>query len=156
MSNVFNKKKKYWHNWIMKKVVLVTGGSRGIGEMIATVNISIKESVRIIINNVSLSGFRICWFKSVYYKSFCRCLLQGKVVFLPNICKIYWIIYIKKVAKELTAQGPGQCIAIPADLQKKSEIERLVAELSKKEDRKLLDNYQIVNVWTNICLLIIY
>lgn len=150
------KKKKYWHNWIIEKVVLVTGGSRGIGEMIATVNISIKESVRIIINNVSLSGFRICWFKSVYYKSFCRCLLQGKVVFLPHICKMYWIIYIKKVAKELTAQGPGQCIAIPADLQKKSEIERLVAELSKKEDRKLLDNYQIVNVWINICLLIIY
>lgn len=34
--------------------------------------------------------------------------------------------------------GPGQCIAIPADLQKLDEIKRLVAELSKKEDRKVL------------------
>jgi NAD(P)-dependent dehydrogenase (short-subunit alcohol dehydrogenase family) len=33
--------------------------------------------------------------------------------------------------------GPGQCIAIPADLQKLEEINRLVAELSKREDRKV-------------------
>lgn len=33
--------------------------------------------------------------------------------------------------------GPGQCFAIPADLQKLEEIKRLVAELSKKEDRKV-------------------
>jgi hypothetical protein len=33
--------------------------------------------------------------------------------------------------------GPGQCFAIPADLQSIDEIKRLVAELSNKEDRKV-------------------
>lgn len=80
---------------VKDKVVLVTGGSRGIGEMIAT-------------------GF----------------VAAGSKVYITS--RSADACY--KVAKELTAQGPGQCIAIPADLQKKSEIERLVAELSQKED----------------------
>ncbi|KAL9559703.1 hypothetical protein MBANPS3_000273 [Mucor bainieri] len=80
---------------VKDKVVLVTGGSRGIGEMIAT-------------------GF----------------VAAGSKVYITS--RSADVCY--KVAKELTAQGPGQCIAIPADLQKKSEIERLVAELSQKED----------------------
>lgn len=41
-----------------------------------------------------------------------------------------------KVAEQLTQMGPGQCFAIPADLQKIEEVQRLVAELSKKENRK--------------------
>ncbi|KAI8150017.1 hypothetical protein BJV82DRAFT_647213 [Fennellomyces sp. T-0311] len=76
------------------KVVLVTGGSRGIGEMIAT-------------------GF----------------VASGAKVYITSrsadACD--------QVAKELTAKGPGQCFAIPADLQKLDEIKRLVAELSKRE-----------------------
>lgn len=36
-------------------------------------------------------------------------------------------------AAELTSLGPGTCIAIPADMQKLSEVERLVKELSSKE-----------------------
>ncbi|EPB88451.1 hypothetical protein HMPREF1544_04686 [Mucor circinelloides 1006PhL] len=80
---------------VKDKVVLVTGGSRGIGEMIAT-------------------GF----------------VAAGSKVYITS--RSADVCY--KVAKELSTQGPGQCIAIPADLQKKSEIERLVAELSQKED----------------------
>lgn len=34
---------------------------------------------------------------------------------------------------ELNKLGPGKCFAIPADLQKVSEVERLVKELSDKE-----------------------
>ena len=45
----------------------------------------------------------------------------------------------EKVAKELSAKGPGQCIAIPADLAKLEEVHRLVAELSKRESRKYLN-----------------
>lgn len=41
----------------------------------------------------------------------------------------------EQVAKALTAQGPGQCFAIPADLQKLEEVKRLVDELSKREQR---------------------
>ena len=36
-------------------------------------------------------------------------------------------------AKELNALGPGVCTAIPADMQKLSEVERLVSVLSEKE-----------------------
>ncbi|KAF7723379.1 hypothetical protein EC973_002078 [Apophysomyces ossiformis] len=79
---------------VKDKVVLVTGGSRGIGEMIATGFVSAGAKVYI----TSRSA---------------------------DVCD--------KVAKELTARGPGQCISIPADLQKLDEVNRLVAELSKRE-----------------------
>ncbi|KAI8341124.1 hypothetical protein BC941DRAFT_201241 [Chlamydoabsidia padenii] len=39
-----------------------------------------------------------------------------------------------KVAQELSNQGPGQCISIPADLSSIDECQRLVDELSKHED----------------------
>jgi hypothetical protein len=32
--------------------------------------------------------------------------------------------------------GPGKCIALPADLQKLEDVKELVAEISKREDRK--------------------
>ncbi|KAI8093646.1 uncharacterized protein BX664DRAFT_111732 [Halteromyces radiatus] len=38
-----------------------------------------------------------------------------------------------QVAKELTEQGPGQCFAIAADLQKLEDIQHLVVELGKRE-----------------------
>lgn len=38
-----------------------------------------------------------------------------------------------ETAKELNELGSGTCIAIPADMQKLSEVERLVKELSSKE-----------------------
>ncbi|KAI9026529.1 hypothetical protein CLU79DRAFT_742168 [Phycomyces nitens] len=77
------------------KVVLVTGGSRGIGLMIAT-------------------GF----------------VQSGAKVYITsrsaNVCA--------KVAKDLSALGPGQCFSIPADLQELDEIKRLVKELENNED----------------------
>jgi short-subunit dehydrogenase len=38
-----------------------------------------------------------------------------------------------ETASELNSLGPGTCIAIPADLQKLEEVERLVRELKEKE-----------------------
>ena len=38
-----------------------------------------------------------------------------------------------ETAKELNAVGPGTCIPLPADLQKVSEVERLVKEISSRE-----------------------
>ena len=38
-----------------------------------------------------------------------------------------------ETATELNKLGPGSCVAIPADLSKLSECERLVAELNKRE-----------------------
>lgn len=49
----------------------------------------------------------------------------------PSSCHI-----MLQVAKALSEKGPGQCIAIPANLQKLDEVKRLVEELSKREDRK--------------------
>ncbi|CAO3649850.1 unnamed protein product [Cunninghamella blakesleeana] len=80
---------------VKDKVVLVTGGGRGIGEMIAT-------------------GF----------------VAAGAKVYISSrsadVCE--------KVAKELTAKGPGKCFSIPGDLQKLEDIKKIVEELSKVED----------------------
>lgn len=39
----------------------------------------------------------------------------------------------EETAQELTKLGPGSCIPIAADMQKFSEVERLVKEISAKE-----------------------
>ncbi|KZT57080.1 NAD(P)-binding protein [Calocera cornea HHB12733] len=76
------------------KVVLVTGGSRGIGKMIAT-------------------GF------------------------IRNGCRVYISARSAKdcdaTAAELSALGPGVCVALPADLQKLGEVDRLVEAVSQRE-----------------------
>ncbi|KIJ45666.1 hypothetical protein M422DRAFT_59815 [Sphaerobolus stellatus SS14] len=85
IKNLFN---------VKDKVVLVTGGSRGIGKMIAT-------------------GF------------------------VRNGAKVYISSRTAKecdaTAKQLSEMGPGQCIALPADLQKYQEVQRLVTELKTRE-----------------------
>ncbi|KAI1789957.1 NAD(P)-binding protein [Ganoderma leucocontextum] len=76
------------------KVVLITGGTRGIGKMIATG--FIKNGAKVYISSRS-----------------------------PKDCAA--------TEKELNELGPGQCIAIPADMQKLEQVDHLVAELSKRE-----------------------
>ncbi|KZT69535.1 NAD(P)-binding protein [Daedalea quercina L-15889] len=80
---------------VSNKVVLVTGGSRGIGKMIA-------------------SGF------------------------VANGAKVYISSRSAKdcdaTAKELNATGPGSCISLPADLQSLEQVEKLMRDLSAKED----------------------
>ncbi|CAO3653507.1 unnamed protein product [Cunninghamella echinulata] len=80
---------------VKDKVVLVTGGGRGIGEMIATGFVA--AGARVYISSRS-----------------------------AEVCE--------KVAKELTAKGPGKCFSIPGDLQKLEDIKKIVEELSKFED----------------------
>ena len=38
-----------------------------------------------------------------------------------------------ETVKELNALGPGTCVALPMDIQKLEEVERLVKELSARE-----------------------
>ena len=38
-----------------------------------------------------------------------------------------------ETATELSALGPGRCVALPADLQHAEEVERLVRELAARE-----------------------
>ncbi|ORX40255.1 hypothetical protein BD324DRAFT_269851 [Kockovaella imperatae] len=77
------------------KVVLVTGGGRGVGEMIA-------------------SGF----------------VANGAKVYISSrdakACE--------ETAKRLSAVGPGQCLAIAADLSKYEECVRLAKELERREE----------------------
>ncbi|KAI1193522.1 short chain dehydrogenase/reductase family [Nemania serpens] len=78
------------------KVVLVTGGARGIGRMIT----------------------------------------EG---FVANGAKVYVAsrdaAACEAAAAELSARGPGSCVAIPADLLRLSECERLASELRAREAR---------------------
>ena len=56
-------------------------------------------------------------------------MLAGKVYISARSAK-----ECEKTASELSAQGPGTCVAIPADMQKLSEVERLVKELGAREE----------------------
>ncbi|KAI5121270.1 hypothetical protein M0805_002315 [Coniferiporia weirii] len=84
-SNLFN---------VRDKVVLITGGSRGIGKAIAAGYV--KNGAKVYISSRSVKD-------------------------------------CGSTSKDLTEIGPGKCIAIPADMQKLSEVERLVSELESKE-----------------------
>ncbi|KAI0051649.1 NAD(P)-binding protein [Auriscalpium vulgare] len=77
------------------KVVLITGGSRGVGKMIAT-------------------GF----------------VRNGAKVYISSRT----VKACEETADELNKLGPGTCHSIPADVQKVAEVERLVAELEKREE----------------------
>ncbi|KAI0930937.1 hypothetical protein AcV7_004982 [Taiwanofungus camphoratus] len=79
---------------ISGKVVLITGGSRGIGKMIATGFVSNGAKVYI-----SSRSARDC----------------------------------DATARELNAAGPGTCVALPADMQKLDDVDRLVKQLGARE-----------------------
>jgi NAD(P)-dependent dehydrogenase (short-subunit alcohol dehydrogenase family) len=59
--------------------------------------------------------------------------------FVANGAKVYISSRDAKAcelaARELNAAGPGKAVALPADLLKLSECERLAGELAKREDR---------------------
>ncbi|KAF7546261.1 hypothetical protein G7Z17_g8563 [Cylindrodendrum hubeiense] len=78
------------------KVVLVTGGARGIGLMISTG--FVKNGAKVYISSRDAGA-------------------------------------CETAASELTAQGPGSAIAIPADMQSLEACENLAAELSKREEK---------------------
>ena len=60
----------------------------------------------------------------------------------------------EETAKRLTAAGPGECIAIPADLSKYEECERLAKELAKREEGKSteISTYILLTGWENLVL----
>ncbi|WWD18324.1 hypothetical protein CI109_102774 [Kwoniella shandongensis] len=76
------------------KVVLCTGGGKGVGEMIATGYV--KNGAKVYISS---RDSKAC----------------------------------EATASRLTKEGPGECIAIPADLSKYEECVRLANELEKRE-----------------------
>ncbi|KIR68486.1 beta-ketoacyl reductase [Cryptococcus bacillisporus CA1873] len=84
---------------VKSRVVLVTGGGRGVGEMV--------------LHHIA-HGF----------------VANGAKVYISSrdasACE--------KTAKRLTEMGPGQCIAIPADLSKYNECLRLAGEIEKREE----------------------
>ncbi|KAI8916352.1 hypothetical protein EDD86DRAFT_234333 [Gorgonomyces haynaldii] len=60
-------------------------------------------------------------------------------VLIQNGAKVYIasrkLKVVEEAAKELTAMGPGTCIALQADLTTKAEAEKLADEIKKREDK---------------------
>lgn len=68
-----------------------------------------------------------------------KLLLASQIAtgFVKNGARVYISSRSSKdceaTAAELNTLGPGSCIPLPADMQKLSEVDRLISELSKKE-----------------------
>lgn len=117
------------------KVVLVTGGSRGIGKMVSRVQApTIRAS-----NTFGTDCYRVC-------QKRCKgTALQDIFItrhikyhrYTNNFSQVYISSRSSKdcdaTAKELNGLGPGTCVPLPADLQKYSEVERLVKEIASRE-----------------------
>lgn len=124
------------------KVVLVTGGGRGVGEMVSLPAPSAISLYPKADNALDCLRIRCEWSKGKLIP-----LFSWRSSFTRNIEKEkcseadYDQVYISsrdakacnETASRLTKAGPGECIAIPGDLAKFDECVKLVKELEKRE-----------------------
>ena len=111
------------------KVVLVTGGGRGVGEM---VNDPLKYSSEGHDSpSRSLPATSQTEPRLAIWSPFQENTAENQVYISSRTAKA-----CEETAARLTKEGPGECIAIPADLAKFEECERVVKELQKREEGK--------------------
>lgn len=68
-------------------------------------------------------------FRGSNHCNWCFCLKKAKVYITSRTREECFA-----TAEELSKMGPGQCIALPANLQKYDEVKRLVSELENREN----------------------
>lgn len=109
---------------VKDKIVLVTGGGRGVGEMVS------------------------------HKSSDTRPLLTSEIsaAYVANGAKVYISSRDAKAceetAKQLTQAGPGKCIALPGDLSKYDECIRLAKEIEAREGSESSRREQLSSLLT--------
>lgn len=89
------------------KVVVVTGGGQGIGYMITQAFVKAGATVYIASRKKDVCVSHPIWFEKV----------------------------VEKAAKELTAEGPGRCVAYGIDVSTVAGCKQLVEEVGKHEQK---------------------
>ena len=133
------------------KVVLITGGSRGIGKMVRSRSCLCASITGVQGQHLDRGAYTLVDRDRVHQERLEGASLLShpadtqRQIRAPRTtltrCPLSAQVYISSrsakdcaaTEQELNALGPGTCVAIPADMQRLEQVDHLVAELSKRE-----------------------
>ncbi|RSH89255.1 hypothetical protein EHS25_002367 [Saitozyma podzolica] len=123
---------------VKDRVVLVTGGGRGVGEMVSVQCARPQSSRDVTSGDESLTPNRSQQDTWPMARR-ARAQLDGTESSSRHDREQVYISSrdvsaCNDTASRLTKQGPGRCFSLPADLSRYDECERLVKEIAKREE----------------------